>query len=206
MKQYLLFRDGKDVPVGRYDTKGEAADVMNQIINRNNDCLDSYDENYLTAFDFRLEEVEVKDPYELSSYDFANACAALNIKLSSDHVTFRMGDETFETTKDALTLIHELNPYHVKALLALNKLFTIAEAWNKADGFVPDFSDASQYKYYPWFAYDKRSAGFVYAYTTNAATHTTATRLCFKNEARAREFGKKYGHLFNDVLLFDTNN
>lgn len=38
----------------------------------------------------------------------------------------------------------ELNQDHIKALIALNKLFTIAQAWNKADGFVPDYSDGNK--------------------------------------------------------------
>lgn len=40
---------------------------------------------------------------------------------------------------------------NVNALIALNKLFTIAEAWNKLDGFVPNFSNWSQEKWIPWF-------------------------------------------------------
>ena len=57
MKKFVLIQNGKEEPVGKYATKAEAADVMEQIIDDNNDDLDSDDENYLTAFDFRLEEV-----------------------------------------------------------------------------------------------------------------------------------------------------
>ena len=54
MKKYVLIQNGKDEPVGKYKSKAEAADVMEQIIDENNDDLNSDDENYLTAFDFRL--------------------------------------------------------------------------------------------------------------------------------------------------------
>ena len=46
-----------------------------------------------------------------------------------------------------------INPKNARGLLALNILVTIADAWNKADGFVPDFSNRNQYKWLPWFRY-----------------------------------------------------
>lgn len=97
--------------------------------------------------------------------------------------------------------IYALN---LEAIDALDKLFLIAKAWNKEDGFVPDFSDWNQYKWYPWFKYDKDAAGFVYAYSINAPTSASATivsRLCFKTRERARQFGKQFSELYNKVFL-----
>ena len=94
---------------------------------------------------------------------------------------------------------------HQKALIALEKLIVIAEAWNKQDGFVPDYSNSNQYKWFPWFRYSDDAAGFVCAYSSNTATTTTATigsRLCFKSEERATEFGKQFIDLWNDFLLY----
>ena len=96
------------------------------------------------------------------------------------------------------------NLNHLHALLALNKLFTIAEAWNKADGFVPDFSDCNQDKWFPWFKYDEDAAGFVYAYAKHAPTGAYAyfgSRLCFKTSERAEQFGKQFIDLYNKVFL-----
>ena len=93
---------------------------------------------------------------------------------------------------------------HIEALIGLNELFTIAQAWNKEDGFVPDFSDWCQDKWFPWFKYNKDTAGFVYADTTHAATYAGAyfgSRLCFKSSARAMQFGKQFAVLYNKVLL-----
>ena len=96
-----------------------------------------------------------------------------------------------------------MNPRHLKALAALNKLFTIAEAWNKADDFVPDFSNQNQYKYYPWFVYDRDAAGFVAAVNTAAGTNAYfGSRLCFKTANRARQFGEMFADLYNEVFLF----
>ena len=94
---------------------------------------------------------------------------------------------------------------HRKALIALEKLIVIAEAWNKQDGFVPDYSNIDQWKYYPWFKYDHHTAGFVSAATSSTATTTSASlgsRLCFISEERAKQFGEQFIGLWNDFLLF----
>ena len=97
-----------------------------------------------------------------------------------------------------------INLNHLDALLALNKLFTIAQAWNKEDGFVPDFSDCEQDKWFPWFKYDEDAAEFVFANTANAPTSARAyigSRLCFKTRERAMQFGSQFVDLFNKVFL-----
>ena len=115
--------------------------------------------------------------------DFESAIKYLVCNTNDD---FIVDKERFSKSvvkiKKAEILIKELNPKHIEALVALNRLFTIAEAWNKADGFVPDFSDWKQNKWYPWFKYDKDAAGFVYAITADTPTAAHAnfgSRLCF---------------------------
>lgn len=206
MKKFVLIQNGKEKPVGKYATKAEAADVMEQIIDDNNDDLDSDDENYLTAFDFRLEEVEVEEINEIV-LSFDDARAYLNGKPNNDFtVSKKVLSGNCVQLADVARLVQDVNPNHIKALVALNELFTIAEAWNKADNFVPDFSDASQTKYFPWFVYDKGAAGFVSAFTPNAATTTAAnicSRLCFKTRNRAIQFGKQFVGLYNQVFLLN---
>lgn len=95
---------------------------------------------------------------------------------------------------------------HAKAMVAMYKLITIAEAWNKADNFVPDFSNRNQYKWFPWFQYSNDAEGFVLAYTYPAASYAFAhigSRLCFKSEERAAQFGKQFIEFWNDFLLFN---
>lgn len=101
--------------------------------------------------------------------------------------------------------MYGISDKHVKALVALNALFTIAEAWNKADNFVPDFSNSNQWKWFQWFTYSDDVAGFVFADTFKTATSAYAhcgSRLCFKSEERAAQFGKQFIDLWNDYLLF----
>ena len=206
MKKFVLIQNGKEEPVGKYATKAEAADVMEQIIDDNNDDLDSDDENYLTAFDFRLEEVEVEEINEIV-LSFDDARAYLNGKPNNDFtVSKKVLSGNCVQLADVARLVQDVNPNHIKALVALNELFTIAEAWNKADNFVPDFSDASQSKYFPWFVYDKGAAGFVSAFTNYTATLTNAnigSRLCFKTRNRAIQFGKQFVGLYNQVFLLN---
>lgn len=99
-------------------------------------------------------------------------------------------------------------PYkHAKAMVAMYKLITIAEAWNKADNFVPDYDNTNQYKWFPWFQ-KRGTAGFVYAHANVTASYANAnvgSRLCLKSEERAMQFGKQFIDLWNEFLLFDKN-
>ena len=92
---------------------------------------------------------------------------------------------------------------HSKAMTAMFKLITIAEAWNKADKFAPDFANRNQYKWFPWFVYNDNAAGFVYShsnYAPSLAHAAVGSRLCFKSEERATQFGKQFIDLWNDFL------
>ena len=96
------------------------------------------------------------------------------------------------------------NPTHFEALDALNKLFTIAQAWNIMDGFVPDFSNRRQKKWFPWFTYEKATERFVFSstvYTTASTFANIGSRLCFKTQERAEQFGKQFADLYNKVFL-----
>lgn len=206
MKQYILKQIGDNEPIGKYSNKADAVDDMDTIIADHNEDLDSDDDGFLTPFDFTLEVVECQDVNETIT-NFDEARAFLGGKPNNDYIiSKKVLSGNCAQLADVARLVQDVNPNHIKALVALNELFTIAEAWNKADNFVPDFSDASQYKYFPWFIYDKGAAGFVYAYTAYTATRTYAnlgSRLCFKTRNRAIQFGKQFVDLYNQVLLLN---
>lgn len=205
MKKYLLRQKGKEEAIGMFDSKVEAVDVMNDYIEGNNEDLYSDDEGYLLPFDFTLEEIEEKDINEVVT-NFDEARKYLHGKPNGDFTVSKKMLSGNSLPLDGVTnLVKDLNPRHLNALVALNKLFTIADAWNKADGFVPDFSNSRQDKYFPWFVYNKDAAGFVCAYTYYAASDALAafgSRLCFKTANRARQFGEKFADLYNQVFLF----
>lgn len=205
MKKFQLKNVTDDEIVGTYDTKVDAIEAMNEMIDETNETNDETEEEGLSPFDFKLEVVEVDDASAINSFEdarkylngFPNADFVISKKVMSGNCL---------KLEDVAAFVQDINPHHLKALVALNKLFTIAEAWNKADGFVPDFADRGQWKYFPWFKYDDKSAGFVYAGTHFAPTLAGASfgsRLCFISEARAKEFGEKYVDLYNDVFLLN---
>jgi hypothetical protein len=103
-----------------------------------------------------------------------------------------------------LVILDQVPERHRKAMEATLQLILIAEAWNREDGFVPDYADPNQYKYFPWFAYSGAGAGFVFASTPYAASGTytnIGSRLCFKTRERAEQFGKQFIDLWNEFLL-----
>ncbi len=200
MKKYIVkYKEGGKV-FGVYASPEEASINVVEYINDSNDCLEG---DYVSPFDFVLEEVECKEVNEAIT-DFDSAKKYLVGKTNDVFGVAKKLSKSIDPIKDAEILIKELNPKHIEALVALNRLFTIAEAWNKIDEFVPDFSDCSQDKFFPWFKYDKDTAEFVCADTYNAPTAAGASigsRLCFKTRERAEQFGKQFIELYNKVFL-----
>ena len=192
MKKYIIKNaDGSEQSEMQaiHESRKEAGETLMDYICDHNEDLDVDDDDYLSPFDFALEEVECKEVNEVIT-DFTVAK-----KILSGNVV---------QLEDVARLVTDINLKHIEALIALNKLFTIAQAWNKEDGFVPDFSDWEQDKWFPWFVYDKDAAGFVCADTCNAPTRAYAhfgSRLCFKSSARAAQFGKQFADLYNKVFL-----
>lgn len=207
MKKYIIKNaDGSEQSEMQaiHESRKEAGETLMDYICDHNEDLDIDDDDYLSPFDFVLEEVECKDANEVIT-DFDSARKALGIKPNADfYVVKRKHSEKVANLEDVARLVTDINPMHIEALIALNELFTIAQAWNKEDGFVPDFSDWHQEKWCPWFKYDKDAAGFVFAHTactpTLACAHISS-RLCFKSSARAAQFGKQFAHLYNAVFL-----
>lgn len=209
MKKYIIKNsDGSEQHVMKavHASSKEAGETLWDYLLDHNDggALCRYDGSWVSPFDYIIEEVECKDVSEVIT-DFESARKALGLKPNDGlAVTQRLVGGGAISLKDVAQFIDEINPKHLDALIALNKLFTIAQAWNKEDGFVPDFSDWNQDKWFPWFVYDKDAAGFVYAHAYSTPTYADAnvgSRLCFKSSARAAQFGKQFADLYNKVFL-----
>ena len=198
MKKYILkFKESKRA-LSEYASREEASVKLMEFINDVNKSLNI---DYLSPFDFCLEEVEFEVNEVISDFEIARK--ALGVKPNDDYLLVS-GEHPGKEHDDVERIVRELNPKHIEALVALNRLFTIADAWNKADGFAPDFSNWQQDKWYPWFKYNKDAAGFVLADADNAPTYAIASfgsRLCFKTAKRAEQFGKQFIELYNKVFL-----
>lgn len=167
----------------------------------------------MSPFDFTLEEVDSKDVNETIT-DFESARKVLGGKPNTDfYVVKRKYSEKATHLENAARLallgnvarlVTDINPKHIKALTALNELFTIADAWNKKDGFVPDFSDSEQDKWFPWFSFSKGASKFMYVKAGTTPTFAyggIGSRLCFKSSERAAQFGKQFADLYNKISL-----
>lgn len=209
MKKYRIkYADGREQyrMVATHKTRKEAwGELIEYIYNHNKD-LDVDDDDYLTPSDFLLEEVEEPEVNEIIP-DFETAFEYLGGNPNFDFtVAKNVILHNSVRLEDVTRLVQSLNPSHIEALITLNELFTIAQAWNKEYGFVPDFSNRNQCKYFPWFAYNDDAAGFVYAGTHFVASSALAyigPRLCFKSSERAEQFGKQFEHLYNKVFLLN---
>ena len=168
-----------------HDTRKKAEETLMGYVHN----LNKFSKNYLSLFDFIIEG-KCPEPNELAP-DFESAKEVI-------------GSTEFIFASESFCLLGvELNRRHIEALKALNQLFTIAEAWNKEDGFVPDFSDFRQEKWFPWFTYNRDAERFVFsstAYTPASAFANIGARLCFKTSERAKQFGKQFESLYNKVF------
>lgn len=209
MKKYIIKNaDGSEQNVMEavHASSKEAGQTLWDYLREHNDykCLDSDKEGWVSPFDFIIEEVECKDVNEEIT-NFESARKALGLKPNDGlRVTKRLIGGGDINLTDVAHLVNDLNPKQIEALTALNKLFTIAQAWNKEDGFVPDFSDWEQDKWFPWFVYNKDAAEFVYANTDGTPSSASAdfgSRLCFKSYERAAQFGTQFADLYNKVFL-----
>lgn len=194
MRKFVIKNaDGSEQTVMRavHESREEAGRELMRYLSYHNENWDV--DNYLSPFDFTLEEVECLQVNEVVT-GFKRARKALGLKPNT----------CYNLSEHVPKFVSDINPKHLDALIALNKLFTIAQAWNKEDGFVPDFSDCNQNKWFPWFMYDEDAAGFVYALThstSSSAYASLGSRLCFKSSARAAQFGKQFAELYNKVFL-----
>ncbi|MCM1543671.1 MAG: hypothetical protein NC110_00070 [Ruminococcus sp.] len=188
-----------------FDPEEVQSNFLDYVNDFNDDVVDDADK--VSIFDYELAVEEVKDVNEEIT-DYQTARAYLGGKPNLQFKVAQQADTmttTVPTLEDVTRLVQSLNPSHVQALQALNELFTIAQAWNKADNFMPDYSNRNQDKWFPWFVYDADAAGFVSANTYGAPSYTYASlgsRLCFKTANRARQFGKQFIDLWNKVLMF----
>lgn len=210
MKRYVIRNsDGsaQNVMKAVHLSSKEAGETLMDYVGVHNLGLKVDDNDYLTPFDFVLEEVECKEANELNELitDFDSARKVLGLKPNNGlTVLKRPFSGNAINLADVAQFVDDLNQKHIEALIALNKLFTIARAWNKEDGFVPYFSDWNQDKWFPWFNYDADAAGFVFAHTGSTTTKASAYigfRLCFKSSERAEQFGKQFADLYNKVFL-----
>ncbi|MDR1939070.1 MAG: hypothetical protein LBQ73_11325 [Tannerellaceae bacterium] len=173
-KHYMVYIDGEGFNPNHYTTKEDAQKKALELA--------KYTDKKVFVAEMDLVFVPKEINSAVDSYE--SACAYLG----REH--------------DFATCTCDNN--HHKAMVSLFKLVTIAEAWNKADGFVPDFANEHQYKWVPNLKYKEKLERFCCegAYISiSYAIANFGSRLCFKTEERAEQFGWQFIDLWNKFLL-----
>lgn len=196
MKKYIIKNaDGSEQTVMQaiHNSRKEAGRELMRYLSYHNENWDV--DSHLSPFDFTLEEVECKDVNEVIT-NFKSAREALGLNIDYELPKYMT---------NVARLVEAITPTHIEVLIAINKLFTIAEAWNKEDKFVPDFSNEYQGKWFPWFRYDMKLEKFVCSSVICSSLGANAywgSRLCFKTYDRAEQFGKQFENLYNKLFLW----
>ena len=115
--------------------------------------------------------------------------------------------KTFEDACKALGIssdikidVSQLSESEQKYFIANYKLMIIARALNA--GWIPDWNNSSERKWYPWF----RMSGFGFSFSDCDDWRTSTdcgSRLCFKSEKIADYAGKQFESLYRDLLTLD---
>jgi hypothetical protein len=84
--------------------------------------------------------------------------------------------------------------------VAYKMIKEIVKAFN--EGWVPDWTNSSEGKYYPWFKMGSPSGGgFSYdGYGVWAAYSDVGSRLCFKSDDLAKHAGQLFESIYKDFL------
>lgn len=96
---------------------------------------------------------------------------------------------------------------HQKGLLAHYQLVIIARALN--GDWKPNWGNWNEYKYFPWFEFDKNStaeSGFGFSYDDWAASLAVTyigARLCYKSPELAKYAGQQFIDLYRDYMLLE---
>ena len=80
------------------------------------------------------------------------------------------------------------------------KIVMIASVIN--DGWIPDFTNQTQRKYYPYFIISASGFGFSYSdfYYANSFAHV-GSRLCFESLEKAEYAGKQFVEIYKGFYL-----
>ena len=119
--------------------------------------------------------------------------------------------KTIKTFEDACTKL-ALDPKHLpevsmileefgKPIIAAYKLMIIFKAIN--DGWVPDWNDWNQYKYYPWFRVLSSGFGFsgtIYAYALTSSS--VGSRLCTDSSEKAMYVAGQFKAEYTEYFLY----
>lgn len=110
--------------------------------------------------------------------------------------------KTFENACEVLGIevpvfTYDATDIDAKSTVAYRKLCIIARALN--EGWKPDWTNSSEYKYLPWFK--SSGSGFAFDdYDYWLTCTTVGSHLCYKSSELAEYAGKQFIEIYNDYI------
>lgn len=147
-------------------------------------------------------KVEIPEGYEAESFDDKTAEVKLRpkgVKRGTDILTVAdllaangLTQEQFDQQSEGLD--PDEKAYRLMKLLAK----TLNEGW------LPNWDNPNEYKYYPWFYMDGGSSGFRFDGFANwDSSSAVGSRLCFKSSALAEHAGKNFTEVYKQFMVIE---
>jgi len=155
-----------------------------------------------------MEKLEIKKDAAIAAYENAkNSGKQLLEDLFGKNIFIKDITDRIKTFNDVLSEL-KIDPqdFHNKTYQmeadtkAYEQVKLIVKALN--EGWLPDWSNSNEYKYYPYFKIGSPSgSGFSYCdYVVWPALSTVGSRLCFKSSELARYAGEQFEDIYKDFL------
>ena len=117
-------------------------------------------------------------------------------------ISFEAACKKLKKDPNALPDVSELDESMGKFVITIFKLAMIRDAI--VGKWKADYADGDQYKWYPWFRYDRSASAFRFfaaCYVCAYASAGSGARLSFETEEQAIYFGTTFIKEFNVILL-----
>jgi len=147
-------------------------------------------------------KIQVPKGFEIDQFDAKKGLVTFKEKPKCIMERIKTIDDVFkwhETTQEEFNDKYEKTPLEADELYYI-LLKMIVEALN--EGWKPDWSNSSEYKYYPWF--EMASSGFRFNdYDFWYSFSFVGSRLCFKSRELAEYAGKTFLEEYKKYMLIN---
>lgn len=128
-------------------------------------------------------------------------------KSDFDYRTIKTVEDAFkkeginpEALPDVSAILEEFR----KPLLAAYKLFIVFKAIN--NGWIADFTNWNQFKYFPWFRVNSAGSGFDFSFSSylcgfGRTGTAVGSRLCTDTSEKALYIAETFSDLYVDLFL-----
>ena len=155
--------------------------------------------------------IEIKKAVALEIYKKADYNQKQVIKELLGETFFKNITDKIKTFEDACTelnispedVLHIAHSDYIKkdidSINAYTKLIIIIRALN--EGWVPDWRNEDQYKYFPWFDMSSGSELVSDGYSSWFTSSLAGSRLCFRDRETAKYAGETFKDLYEEYFL-----